>query len=400
MPVFRQKAIDGANGMKFVHTAPISEFRRLTQIASVNTMPEEDGLIRRHAMSSYWQDGYIPTMPAILADRTEALFDVFHIDYGIRPDTLSQLSYVDVFSGQFDPAIVRGKKVVIGATAVELGDQFAVPVYKALSGPIVQALSYESLVQDRALYRGAPWLIIAGVLVIAFGLGRRLRIWSWRRGAVVVSLLSLSVLALSVVLQIWTPLMLEVTPWILLAVLLYGIALARRIDRQELILMLRGSRLRRTNALMRSVVESSSEAIMTVSDDLVIEMANPAAEAIFDSVDKGLAGRPLEQFFPKFQATGKFEACLTQGHRSIEFEGRRQDGSSFPVEATVDAMPVDGVNHYVVVARDVTERHAQQKLMEYLALHDTLTGLPNRTLLMDRLDHAISASRRDGKPLA
>jgi len=400
LPVFRQKAIDGANGMTFVHTAPIPEFRRLTQLASVNTMPEEDGLIRRHAMSNYWQDGYIPTMPAILAGQTQARFDIFHIDYGIRPDTLPRLSYVDVFSGQFDPAIVRGKKVVIGATAVELGDQFAVPVYKALPGPIVQALSYETLVQDRALYRSAPWLVIAGVLIIAFGLGRRLCIWSWRRGGAVVTSLSLSVLALSVVLQIWTPLMLEVTPWILTAVLLYGIALARRIDRQELILMLRGSRLRHTNALMRSVVETSSEAIMTVSDDLVIEMANPAAETIFDSVDKGLIGRPLEQFFPNFQETGELEACLAQGHRSIEFAGRRLDGSTFPVEATVDAMQVDGLNHYVVVARDVTERHAQQKLMEYLALHDTLTGLPNRTLLMDRLDHAISASRRDGKPLA
>ncbi|MBE9552144.1 MAG: EAL domain-containing protein [Proteobacteria bacterium] len=386
--------------MKFVHTAPIPEFRRLTQIASVNTMPEEDGLIRRHAMSNYWQDGYIPTMPAVLADQTQAPFDIFHIDYGIRPNTLPQLSYVDVFSGQFDPAIVRGKKVVIGATAVELGDQFAVPVYKALPGPIVQALSYETLVQARALYRSAPWLVIAGILVVAFGLGRRLCIWSWRRGLVVVTSLSLSVLALSVASQIWTPLMLEVTPWILVAVLLYGIALARRIDRQELILMLRGSRLRHTNALMRSVVEASSEAIMTVSDDLVIEMANPAAEAIFDSVDKGLAGRPLEQLFPKFQAAGKLEASLAQGQRSIEFEGRRLDGSTFPVEATVDVMPVDGINHYVVVARDVTERHAQQKLMEYLALHDTLTGLPNRTLLMDRLDHAISASRRDGKSLA
>ncbi|MCK5622944.1 MAG: EAL domain-containing protein [Alphaproteobacteria bacterium] len=400
LPVFRQKAIDGANGMKFIHTAPIPEFRRLAQLASVNTMPEKDGLIRRHAMSNYWQDGYIPTMPAILAGHTRSLFDNFHIDYGIRPDTLPRLSYVDVFSGQFDPAIVRGKKVVIGATAVELGDQFAVPVYKALPGPIVQALIYETLVQNRALYRSAPWLVIAGILILAFGLGRRLRIWSWRRGLAVMASLSLSMLALSVVVQIWTPLMLEVTPWILVAVLLYGIALARRIDRQELILMLRGSRLRHTNALMRSVVETSSEAIMTVSEDLIIEMANPAAEAIFDSVDKGLVGRPLEKFFPKFQETGKFEACLAHGHRSIEFAGRRMDGSIFPVEATVDAMSVDGLNHYVVVARDVTERHAQQKLMEYLALHDTLTGLPNRTLLMDRLDHAISASRRDGKPLA
>jgi len=400
LPVFRQKAVDGPNGVKFIHTVPIPEFRRLTQLASVNTMPEEDGLIRRHAMSNYWQDGYIPTMPAILSGQTNVPFEIFHIDYGILPDTLPRLSYVDVFSGQFDPALVHGKRVVVGATAVELGDQFAVPVYKALPGPVVLGLSFETIMQNRALYRSAPWLVIAGVILIAGGLGRRLRIWSWRRGLAALVALSLSVFVGSVLLQIWTPMMLEVTPWILTAVLLYGIALARRIDRQELILILRGSRLRHTNALMRSVVESSSEAIMTVSGDLVIEMANPAAEAIFDTDGMGLAGRPLEQLFPKFRGTGKLEAWLARSHRSIEFEGCRLDGTIFPVEATVDAMSVEGAKHYVVVARDVTERHAQQKLMEYLALHDNLTGLPNRTLLMDRLDHAISASRRDGKPLA
>jgi diguanylate cyclase (GGDEF)-like protein/PAS domain S-box-containing protein len=151
---------------------------------------------------------------------------------------------------------------------------------------------------------------------------------------------------------------------------------------------------------MRSVVESSSEAILTVSDELIVETANPAAEAIFEAGGEELAGRPLEKFFPKFQETENFEACLAQSRRGVEFEGRRLDGSTFPMEATVDAMSVDGVNHYVVVARDVTERHAQQKLMEYLALHDNLTGLPNRTLLMDRLEHAILASRRDSQPLA
>lgn len=400
LPVFRQKSVDEPNGVKFIHTVPIPEFRRLTQLASVNAMPEEDGLIRRHAMSNYWQDGYIPTMPAVLSGQTSAPFEIFHIDYGILPDSLPRLSYVDVFSGHFDPAIVNGKTVVVGATAVELGDQFAVPVYKALPGPVVLGLSFESIMQNRSLYRSAQWLVVAGVLMIAVSLGPRLRIWSWRRGLAAVGAFSLSVLGASVLLQIWTPMMLEVTPWILTALLLYGIALARRIDRQQLLLILRGSRLRHTNALMRSVVESSSEAIMTVSDDLVIELANPAAEAIFEAEGKGLAGRPLEQLFPKFRGTGKLEAWLAQSRRSFEFDGCRLDGTTFPAEATVDAMSVDGSKHYVVVARDVTERHAQQKLMEYLALHDNLTGLPNRTLLMDRLDHAISASRRDGRPLA
>jgi len=400
LPVFRQKAPDQAGGGRFIHTAPIPKFRRLTRLGSVNTMPDDDGLIRRHAMTNFWQDGFMPTMPALLAGGIGAPFDIFYIDYGIRPRTLPRISYVDVFSGQFDPESVRGKNVIVGATAVELGDQFAVPVYKALPGPVVQALAYETLVQDRALYRSAPWLVVAGILAIAFGLGRRFRIWSWRRGLVVLAALSAFSLSLSVILQIWTPLMLEVTPWILVALLLYGMALARRIDRQELLLIVRGGRLRHTNALMRSIVESSSEAILTVSDEFIVEVANPAAKTIFAAENEELAGRPLEQLLPMFGEPGTMEQFVAPAHRTRELYGRRLDGSQFPVEATFDAMRTEGKDRYVVVARDVTERHAQQKLMEYLALHDNLTALPNRTLLMDRLDHAIAASSRDGGRLA
>lgn len=399
LPVFRQKADGGPGLPDVIHTAPVPEFRRLTQLASVNTMPEDDGLIRRHAMSNYWQEGFMPTMPAILAGRTQALFDIFHIDYGIRPESLPHISYVDVFSGQFDAATIRGRNVIIGSTAVELGDQFAVPVYKALPGPVVQALAYETVVQDRALYRSAPWMVIGGILAVALALGRRLRVWNWRKGLAVVAALSGFALILSLALQVWTPLMLEVTPWILVSVLLYGMALARRIDRQELLLMLRGGRLRRSNALMRSIVESSSEAILTATEDLVIEVANPAAEAIFEAGKDGLAGQPLERFFPSLGDRVNLERLSDRGSGK-ELQGQRMDGTHFPLEATVDMMSAEGAIHYVVVARDVTERHAQQKLLEYLALHDTLTGLPNRTLLQDRLEHAIVASRREKRSLA
>jgi diguanylate cyclase (GGDEF)-like protein/PAS domain S-box-containing protein len=52
-----------------------------------------------------------------------------------------------------------------------------------------------------------------------------------------------------------------------------------------------------------------------------------------------------------------------------------------------------------VVARDVTERLASQKLIHYQAYHDLLTGLPNRALFMDRLSNAISGARRQKSKL-
>ena len=61
-------------------------------------------------------------------------------------------------------------------------------------------------------------------------------------------------------------------------------------------------------------------------------------------------------------------------------------------------MPVDyfsrGLTHWVSVARDITERKAAEDRIEHLAFYDTLTQLPNRQLLMDRLQQALSRSAR------
>ena len=400
LPVFRQKVALGDGRAGVVYTAPLPQLRRHTRVASVNTVPDGDGLIRRHSLSDYWHDELVPTMPALLAGWGLAPSKIFHIDYGIRADSIPSLSFVDVMEGRFDADRVRGKKVIVGANAVELGDTYAVPVYTALPGAVVQALAYESMVQGRALHRGAAWLVLGGAALVAFALGRRFQLWSWRRGLVALTAVFVAAFALSVGVQWATPLMLEVTPWMVVALILYGVGLFRRIERQDFLLMLRGSRLRRSNALVRSVVESSSEAIVTVSGDLVVELANPAAEIMFDAGQGGLAGQALERLLPSVTNVGDLESLLRDTHRGIELVGRTLHGSEVQIEATVDRMSVDGTVHYLLIARDIADRKVQQELLEYLALHDPLTSLPNRTLLMDRLDHAIAASKRGGTQLA
>jgi diguanylate cyclase (GGDEF)-like protein len=79
----------------------------------------------------------------------------------------------------------------------------------------------------------------------------------------------------------------------------------------------------------------------------------------------------------------------------------RKDGTSFPVEYTSTPILEDGeLAGAVVTFRDITERKALKEQLHHQAFHDLLTGLPNRALFMDRLEHALTRANRRGSKVA
>ena len=78
-----------------------------------------------------------------------------------------------------------------------------------------------------------------------------------------------------------------------------------------------------------------------------------------------------------------------------------KDGSWRYLEHVVNNLLEDpAVWGVVIISRDVTERKAMQKQLHYQAFHDSLTGLPNRALFMDRLEHALTRANRQGSKIA
>src|SRR3712207_1436573 len=79
----------------------------------------------------------------------------------------------------------------------------------------------------------------------------------------------------------------------------------------------------------------------------------------------------------------------------------RKDGTSFPVEYVSTPILQDSeVVGSVVTFKDITERKALEEQLRHQAFHDPLTGLPNRALFMDRLEHAIARANRRGSKVA
>jgi diguanylate cyclase (GGDEF)-like protein/PAS domain S-box-containing protein len=82
-----------------------------------------------------------------------------------------------------------------------------------------------------------------------------------------------------------------------------------------------------------------------------------------------------------------------------ELWNRRRSGEVFPCWATITAIhdPAGIITNYVAVYVDITERKRAEEEIRLLAFFDPLTGLPNRRLLMDRIQHALASAARSGR---
>jgi diguanylate cyclase (GGDEF)-like protein/PAS domain S-box-containing protein len=163
----------------------------------------------------------------------------------------------------------------------------------------------------------------------------------------------------------------------------------------------RGRKLVRTDALMRTIVQHSFDAIIAFDVVGRAQMANAAAAQIFGVDEEALIGVSFAALFPEFDRF-KLVPCAHAGRDGGRFEGtgRRRDGRAFPAELSLRRIAVGDEQLLVGIVRDITERRQQERRLRYLALHDALTGLANRVLLHDRLERELVRSRREDLPLA
>jgi len=106
------------------------------------------------------------------------------------------------------------------------------------------------------------------------------------------------------------------------------------------------------------------------------------------------SGRQPEHFYASM-----WESIHNTGRWKGEIWNRRKNGELYPEFLTITAVKdAEGVvANYVAMFNDITASKAAADQIEHLAFYDSLTGLPNRRLLMDRLDQALTSSTRSGK---
>jgi len=186
-------------------------------------------------------------------------------------------------------------------------------------------------------------------------------------------------------------------------------------------------------AHLRSVMDNVVDGIIITNTEGMIESLNPAAISLFDytkgelieeHINVLLDVNALLELEPRHQMLNEHVVSTTQ-NKLQETEGYRKSGATFPLEVAISKMIVNEQTHYIYVTHDITARkEAESELkqlhnelerrviirtselaaaneeLEHQALHDSLTDLPNRVLLLDRLNQAILTNQRSDTKLA
>lgn len=170
LPTFAQQA--RAGDTRSIDALPLPALRQHAALASVSMQPDADGIVRRAPMGTITDGLPRPSISSYIAHRSGSADTFFPIDFGIDPRRLPRISFTAVESGAFDPALVRGKDILIGATAVEMGDRYATPHWGVIPGVIIQALAAETLLRGpSAIGSSAVPLLLAAALAIALAFG-------------------------------------------------------------------------------------------------------------------------------------------------------------------------------------------------------------------------------------
>jgi diguanylate cyclase (GGDEF)-like protein/PAS domain S-box-containing protein len=151
---------------------------------------------------------------------------------------------------------------------------------------------------------------------------------------------------------------------------------------------------------LASIVEFSEDAILGKSTDGKITSWNRAAEKMYGYTRDEVVGRDLSFLVPsdrQAEIPAIMERILSgQPIENLETERLTKTGSVLDVSLSVSLIK-DASGHIAgasAIARDITQRKAAEKQVQFLAYYDALTGLPNRTLLQDRLTKALASARR------
>ncbi|WP_373489639.1 EAL domain-containing protein [Parasphingorhabdus sp.] len=166
LPTFRQLA--SSEQSQYTESLPIESLRKNAFLASVNVRPDDWGQLNQYSFGTRTADTARPSLASMMAEISGNIDENFAIDQTIDPATIPRVSFVDIVRGDRLIPELAGKKALIGATAIELGDRYPISRFGVVPGVVIQAMATETLLQgtDMASLGTAPPLVLAAIMLM------------------------------------------------------------------------------------------------------------------------------------------------------------------------------------------------------------------------------------------
>jgi diguanylate cyclase len=184
----------------------------------------------------------------------------------------------------------------------------------------------------------------------------------------------------------WLAIAVALASFVIIVLALAGVAIEMR-DRRRAELefdRMRGL----ANAAVEGLLVCEGDAIVTVNDSFARLAGSPAER---------MTGAKLEQYFPD---EGTRLKLFERPNQSVEGDLLHADGSRTPVELILRPVDYGGKPHHAIAVRDLQARKQAEQHIRFLAHHDSLTGIPNRSTFNKKLDQEIEAALDSGRRLA
>jgi len=161
----------------------------------------------------------------------------------------------------------------------------------------------------------------------------------------------------------------------------------------------------RTMAILKAV----DQAVITIDEFGIIKTVNDVTVDMFGHNRLDMVGQNVKMLMPEPHHSSHDEYLIryhTGGHAKVinqtrELEAVRANGTTFPIElAVTEVMESTGRSSFVGSIRDISIRKAQEDRIRFLAMNDSLTGLPNRASFNEKLEDAVNRAKRNGNGVA
>ncbi len=176
-------------------------------------------------------------------------------------------------------------------------------------------------------------------------------------------------------------------------------SLRRRLERRVADVLQERRNLRTSEERFRSLIENSSDVIVILDPDLTVLWVSDSLARVIGQTPAMIVGSSVAALIhddDREQTMLAFRSGLANGSRpsALECRVRGSQGEVHSVDIHVTNLIEDpAVGGVVLNIRDVTERRELENQLLHQALHDPLTHLPNRVLLLDRLEHEMRRKR-------